>query len=166
MKMRKFYNHLVLILLLAFSVSGFGQTAIYSEDILLIPQGAIFDEEEGHSFYQNIELRYTGEGGFTLHSAEPMDLVQVESVDVLVMESFPVQVSVSVNGHLSVPCVELLDPAISMKGNVFTVLLAETRLGPAQTCIQTIEPFEKSIALEVLDLPAGTYSVVVNGLES
>ena len=44
------------------------------------------------------------------------------------------------------------------------VVLAETKLGPAESCIAVTDPFETSVTLDVLDLPAGTYTVKVNGV--
>ena len=82
------------------------------------------------------------------------------------MESFPLQVSLSVSGFLSVPCVELLGPAVSYTEGLFQVVLAESTMGPAETCIAVIEPFETRVPLEVAGLPAGTYTVDVNGQQA
>ena len=82
------------------------------------------------------------------------------------IESFPVQVSATVSGNKSVPCVNLLPAAVSRKDSVFTVVMAETVLGPAETCIAVLEPFETSVSLDVLGLSAGTYTVIVNGVSA
>ena len=52
------------------------------------------------------------------------------------MESFPLQISLAVSGFLSAPCVELLTSAIFFADNQFAVVLAETTLGPAESCIR------------------------------
>ena len=75
------------------------------------------------------------------------NLVMVDSVEVLLLESFPVQVSITVAGNKSVPCVELQPVAVSREGDLFTVVIAETSLGPAETCIAVLDPFELSVAL-------------------
>jgi hypothetical protein len=58
----------------------------------------------------------------------------------------------------------LQTPAISRKGFAFTIVLAETQMGPAETCIALLDPFETRIPLEVKDLDSGNYSVNVNGV--
>ena len=56
--------------------------------------------------------------------------------------------------------------AVSREGDLFTVVIAETSLGPAEACIAVLDPFELSVALNVLGLSAGTYRVNVNGTEA
>ena len=93
-----------------------------------------------------------------------MPKVLIENIEIMITKSFPLQVSVAVEGIKSVPCTELLNPAVSYADNTFTVVLAETKLGPAESCIAVTDPFETSVTLDVLDLPAGTYTVKVNGV--
>lgn len=52
------------------------------------------------------------------------------------------------------------------EGDLFTVVVAETSLGSAETCTAVLDPFELSVALDVLGLSAGTYRVNVNGAEA
>lgn len=145
------------------SQSLFGQPAIYQDNLLIIPQVASINADSA-AYYANIQFSDDGNGNFKLIAAQSRNLVTVNSVQVLILESFPVQVIVAVSGSKSVPCVELETPAVSRKGNLFTVVLAETQLGPAETCIAMIDPFETSVALDVLGLAAGTYTINVNGV--
>ena len=145
--------------------SVWAQPAVYKDQILTIPQGAVIGTEDV-TYFESIELQATDNGDFVLVAAEQRDLVYIDSVDVVIMESFPVQVSVTVSGNKSVPCVELLAPAISYKENTFTIVLAESRLGPAETCIAVLDPFETTIALDVKGLAAGDYQVSVNGTKA
>lgn len=69
-------------------------------------------------------------------------------------------------GYLGTPCQNLLSPAVSYADGVFTVVLAQSNLGPAEICIAMIEPFTKSVSLDVEGLPAGTYEVIVNGVSA
>ncbi len=147
------------------SQSLFGQPAIYQDNLLTIPQAAAIDADST-VYYTNIQLSDDGNGNFKLIAAQSRNLVTVNSVQVLILESFPVQVIVAVSGSKSVPCVELETPAVSRKGNLFTVVLAETQLGPAETCIAMIDPFEASVTLDVFGLEAGTYTVRINGIEA
>lgn len=85
----------------------------------------------------------------------------VDSVEVVILESFPVQVNATVRGNLPDGCTTL-DQIIPVRdGNTFTVSI--TTLRPAdQVCTQALVPFEKTFALDVNGLPAGEYTVVVN----
>lgn len=153
------------VFVLVLTQSLFGQPAIYQDNLLTIPQGAIIDADNP-AYYKNIILSNDGNGNFTLIAAQNRNLVVVDSVDVLILESFPVQVWVAISGSKSVPCVELETPAVSRKGSLFTVVLAETQLAPVEFCIDIIGQFETSVALDVLGLEAGTYMVRVNGMEA
>lgn len=89
----------------------------------------------------------------------------VESVEVLLLESFPVQVRVLVRGDLPDGCTTLGDWHVSREGDTFAVTLPTTR--PAEAlCTEALVPFEVSIPLEVAGLPAGTYEVEVNGVSA
>lgn len=87
----------------------------------------------------------------------------VESIEVLVLESFPVQVNVIASGTLPDACTTLNDPAPRLEGNTFVVNLTATRL-PEEVCSQAVVPFDKVIQLDVEGLSAGDYTVSVNGV--
>ncbi|MCG8416030.1 MAG: hypothetical protein MI746_17580 [Pseudomonadales bacterium] len=160
--MKKFFFLFAVSLLAKMS---WAQPATFVDDILTIPQAALIDAVEP-VYYADVQLADNGDGTLSVVAGEAQNLVNVDSIEVLIMESFPVQVSVAVSGNLSVPCVELLPAAVARKDSVFTVILAETVLGPAETCIAIIEPFETNVSLDVLGLAAGDYTVVVNGVEA
>jgi len=141
------------------------QPATYQDDVFTVPQGAILDADNP-AYYNDILLDHSGDGSFQLVAAQSANLVSIESLTINIMESFPVQVSVTVNGNKSVPCVDLQTPAIGRQDNMFIVVLAETTLGPAESCIAVIDPFETTISLPVSGLPAGTYTVRVNGVDT
>jgi hypothetical protein len=147
---------------LVMSQLAMGQPATFQDDVLIIPQGAVIDSDNP-TFFTNIQLSQGDDGQFKLADAQENNLATIDTVQIVILESFPVQINVSVTGNKSVPCVELLTPAIARKDNLFVVVLAETLLGPAESCIAMIDPFETSFALDVSGLPAGTYTVRVNG---
>ncbi|MBA2483810.1 MAG: hypothetical protein H0V39_05205 [Nitrosomonas sp.] len=149
-------------LFLILSQLAFGQPATLQGTVFTIPQGAVIDNNN-LTYFTDIQLSYEGSGNFKLISAQSTNLVSVDSVQTTILESFPVQVNITVSGNKSVPCVELLPPAISRQDNLFIVVLAETQLGPAESCIAIIDPFETTFSLDVLELPAGTYTVRING---
>lgn len=141
------------------------QPATFENSTLTIPQGAALVNGEA-TYYNDIQLISDIEGNLTLIAAQQRTLVAVESVVVSIAESLPVQVSLTVSGNKSIPCVELQTPAIFSSDSGFTVVLAETVLGPAETCIAVLDPFETTIPLDVSDLSSGTYTVTVNGVET
>lgn len=87
----------------------------------------------------------------------------VESIEVLLLESFPVQVNVIASGTLPDGCTSLNEPNPRLEGNTFVVNLTTTRL-EEEVCTQAIVPFDKVIQLDVEGLSAGTYTVAVNGM--
>lgn len=163
--MRKFYKYLFTITAMAITGSINAQPAIFSDGVLTVPQAAVL-KEDGIDYYSDVQLLAGSDGRFEVLAAQQQPLVTVDDIVINVMESFPVQVSVTVSGNKSVPCVNLLEPAITRQNNSFVIALAESTLGPAETCIAVIDPFETTIDLEVQGLAAGTYTVDVNGVNA
>jgi inhibitor of cysteine peptidase len=87
--------------------------------------------------------------------------VTVEAIDVLLLESFPVQVMVQVQGYLPDPCYEALEPVIERDGNRFVIEIVGERDEDAM-CAQVIEPYEENINLGAVE--PGEYAVEVNGV--
>ena len=87
--------------------------------------------------------------------------VFLDAVSLQVMESFPVQVSLALEGSLPTPCHRLswriAQPDIG--NSVFVEVFS--LVDPNQACIQRIEPFEETISLGTF--PQGDYRIVVNG---
>ena len=158
-------RHLIILILAAFGQFVAAQPAIFENSVLTIPQGAALVNGEP-TYFNDIQLQSDIEGNFKLVAAQQSTLVAVESVVVNIAESLPVQVILTVSGNKSVPCVDLQTPAVFRTDTKFTVALAETRLGLAETCIAVLDPFETNITLDVADLNSGTYSVSVNGIEA
>ncbi len=92
-------------------------------------------------------------------------MAPVEEIDILILESFPVQVNVVVDGYLPDGCTEINE--ITQKRNVEaqTFEVEITTIRPADAlCTEAMVPFEETISLDVEGLPAGTYTVDVNGV--
>ena len=87
-------------------------------------------------------------------------LAKVEEIDMLTLESFPVQIFVIARGYLPDPCTEISEILQKREGDTFFITIKTYR--PPGACIQVLAPFEKIIHLEVYGLPAGTYTVDVN----
>jgi inhibitor of cysteine peptidase len=87
----------------------------------------------------------------------------VEDIDILILESFPVQVNVVARGNLPDGCTTINEVIQERDGNTFRVTITTVR-PVGMVCTEALVPFEKVIALDVYGLPAGVYTVDVNGV--
>ncbi len=87
----------------------------------------------------------------------------VDSIQLEILESFPVQVNVIARGQLPDGCTRIDNITQERQDTTFTVAISTIRAADA-ACAQTAVPFDEIISLEVVDLPAGTYTVDVNGV--
>lgn len=88
---------------------------------------------------------------------------QVLSFDIRILESFPVQIHVAVTGVLADGCTSPGPIVVEREGDAFLVTVQTTR--PAdRMCTQVVSNFSETVPLDVQDLPAGTYTVIVNGV--
>jgi hypothetical protein len=87
----------------------------------------------------------------------------VDSLEILLLESFPVQVHAVVKGSLPDGCTEIENASAARKGNTFDLTLT-TRRTTDQPCTEALVPFEESVPLDVAGLAAGQYTVNVAGL--
>ena len=90
-------------------------------------------------------------------------LASVDEIDILILESFPVQINVIARGNLPDPCTEISEVLQEREGDTFFITI-KTYRSPG-FCIQVLAPFEEIIPLGVCGLPAGTYTVDVNGVQ-
>jgi len=91
-------------------------------------------------------------------------LASVDEIEILILESFPVQINVIARGNLPDPCTEVSEVLQEREGDTFFITI-KTYRSPG-FCIQVLAPFEETIPLEVYGLPAGTYTVDVNGVQA
>lgn len=84
----------------------------------------------------------------------------VESLEVLLMESFPLQASVVVSGYLPDGCTELVEVSVERQGMDFILALTTRRPAGDVMCTQALEYFEESVSLDIDGLEAGTYTVI------
>lgn len=110
-------------------------------------------------------------GGVARGEAEPESpagevregLAVVDEMYVITMESLPATVGAIVSGHLPDGCTELGEAVVTRDGDTFLVTLPTERDAEAM-CTMALVPYEVAIELDVLGLPAGTYTVDVNGV--
>jgi hypothetical protein len=110
-----------------------------------------------------LPLLACGSGAESPTGTRETDRLTVESVQVRIMESFPVQVSAQVKGYLRDGCESLAGTTQTRSGNAITVTIAtEREMGRA--CIQVVAPVEANVRLDG-PFAAGLYVVRVNGVE-
>lgn len=92
---------------------------------------------------------------------------KVDSVDIMKMESFPVQINVIAKGNLADGCTKIGDAKQTFDGKSdFSIRLETKRPIDSKACSQALVPFEKTINLSgATGLPRGTYTVDVNGVK-
>lgn len=87
--------------------------------------------------------------------------VYLDQVDILILESYPVQITLQLTGNLPTPChklrVSVADPDAENRIHIQAYSVAD----PNAICIQILEPFDASIPLG--SFPGGHYTVWVNG---
>lgn len=89
----------------------------------------------------------------------------IENIQINLMESFPLQVSVLVSGNLPDGCTSIVGTkTVKLNGNTFEIHVFTERMIDA-LCTQALIPFEEVVTLDVYGLDAGTYLVKVYDLE-
>jgi len=91
------------------------------------------------------------------------DTATVESIQIMTLESFPVQIQVVAEGYLPDGCTEIDQITTEREENTFNINISTKRPKDA-VCTEAIVPFNKAIPLEVQGLKAGNYTVNVNGI--
>ena len=87
----------------------------------------------------------------------------INSVQIAIMESWPLQAQAQISGELGDGCTELGAIRSHREGDTFTITVETVR--PAEAiCTQQLKMFEESVPLEIEGLAAGTYTVDVNGV--
>lgn len=124
------------------------------------PEPSAGDKVETQEPRQMIEPEYQpAEGDEKLkRSVVHLDL---EASEIVIMESFPVQINVILRGSLPDPCHELRivpsEPNQENRIDLEVYSLVDT----SQACITVIEPFEATVSLG--SFSTGTYTILVNG---
>lgn len=101
---------------------------------------------------------------------EPVDLsdkvrgnVYINKIDILIMESYPIQVALSIDGELPTPCNHFVssisDP--NNKNEIHVELYSVS--DPKEDCIQVLEPISVNVPIHMDGAPDGTYTIWVNG---
>lgn len=86
--------------------------------------------------------------------------VFIDSIDLMILESFPIQVRVAVEGTLPTPC-HGLSWVQADDGTTIDITVFSIEPGPAVSCIAVVEPF--SLSIDVGSFADESRTVVVNG---
>ena len=93
-------------------------------------------------------------------------VIFVDNLTINMMESFPVQVSVTVVGNLPDGCTRIVESKAEMIDESTFELQIFTERPEDMMCTMALVPFEETIILDVKGLPAGIYIVKGFGLEN
>lgn len=94
---------------------------------------------------------------------EPAPAVVVDRIEMMMAQSFPVQIRLRIEGHLTEACA-LADPAVELRGDTFFIALRASDAAAAD-CPER-QSFSRSISLPVHGLKKGTYKVVAGDRET
>lgn len=89
--------------------------------------------------------------------------VFIDSANLLIMESYPVQINLHLVGNLPTPChqfqaeVAAPDSENQIKVRVYSLV------NPAVMCTQVLQPFDETVPIPMTGAADGNYSVWVNG---
>lgn len=139
----------------------------------------------GFSFYKEVgtEVDKTEDGAVSVSPSEPISSdsaksqptkdenfvhlgdLNIESAQILVAESFPVQVSAQIKGTFPDACTGVGNIEQEREGETIFVRVGSVRPKDA-LCAQVITPFDYSVSIDVLNLPKGQYTIDVNGIKS
>lgn len=89
--------------------------------------------------------------------------MEIQSLDLLMLESFPVQVQAHVTGFLPNGCASVGEIEQRREGDTFFVTVP-VQFPADAICTMILKEEDVTIPLEVAGLKAGEYHVVVNGI--
>lgn len=138
---------------------------IYHNGILTIPR---VDTVEQAGNFQDAKFTFNAQTGVwkleefrvkTTHDA------LINSVELVLTDTMPIQAFLKVDGDLAVSCSELGQISQRIKEARFEVLIHEGPVNnpPDIGCTANTKPFETIIPLSIYGLSAGTYEYSVNG---
>lgn len=87
----------------------------------------------------------------------------IDTVDLLLLESFPLQMTAHITGNYQDGCTSLGEVKQERVDNLIT-LSVETVRPVDMMCTQALVPFEENIPVDIYGLPAGEYTINVNGI--
>ena len=89
--------------------------------------------------------------------------VFISDTQLLIMESFPVQIMLNIKGELPTPC-NIFRGEVSPPNEENEIHVdAYSEVEEGAICITVMEPFEENVSIPMQGAPDGTYTIWVNG---
>lgn len=139
--------------------------AVFQDKVLRLDEGVVVENGRA-TYYGDIRLEVGTDGSFQLREAHARQPAHIDTVSAALIQTFapgPPTVHVIIAGYKSIPCVDLEPVGIAWEGKRLLLAVAETPPDPASICIAMVDPFEITVPLDVTGIPAGEYTVDVNG---
>ncbi|AKB53077.1 MULTISPECIES: protease inhibitor I42 family protein [Methanosarcina] len=134
---------------------------------VVILSGCVDEEqnetESGNTTNNSQEITGTTNNQGTTGGDYIYGTAKVKSIQIVTLESFPVQVQVIAKGYLPDGCTKIDEIKNEGEGNAFNITIS-TKRPKGAFCTQVITNFTETIPLEVRGLKAGNYTVNVNGV--
>lgn len=90
----------------------------------------------------------------------------VESLEILLLESFPLQAQAIVSGYTPDGCTEIDEITVERDQQEFVIDVIIHRPASDVSCTQALVPFEETVDLDIAGLEAGTYTVIAQDQEA
>lgn len=141
---------------------------VYRNDALQVEISAV-DSTSQPGAYQDVVFEYVQGDAWRLvdyKPARPIRVGEINSVELTLTKSFPVQSFLDVKGIFPNGCPHVGKISVRMEATTFRVVMYydNASVFPPKpiACIQALIPFREIIPLQVYALPAGEYSYTVN----
>jgi hypothetical protein len=89
--------------------------------------------------------------------------VFIDSSDLLIMESYPVQINLHLVGNLPTPCHHFQADVSAPNSQNEIHVRVYSLVNPMVMCTQVLQPFDENVSIPMTGAADGTYSVLVNG---
>lgn len=93
------------------------------------------------------------------------DEIFIESIGIAILESYPIQVMVNVEGNLPTPCNSFAADVSSPDEDNRIHIDMYSLVDPAATCMAVLEPFSANVPVPLGGVADGEYTIWVNGEE-
>ena len=95
----------------------------------------------------------------------PTNDATIDTVEILLLESFPVQANTVIRGHLPDTC-SIIDEINQTRNDDIFEITVTTAHQTGVMCNEQSQLFEEIVPLDILGLPAGTFTVTVSGVNT
>jgi|GEM_PF-5808784 len=153
--------------LLSLALPALFLVACTGEGIPSLPQGLTATQAAPPATATNLPP-LSAEGSTVIANAPdpaPNNEAIIDTVEVLLLESFPTRVNVRVKGKLPDGCVTIERISQERSGSTLTATIFTTRQ-PDAGCIAQLQAFEQVLPLDVSNLAPGAYTMTVRGSNS